>query len=138
MRIPCHVLTGCLGLMMGFALSRIGFSEFGEVHRMFTFQDWRLTLSFAAGVAGIGIAFRFIPSAGQHAPRKVHAGTIPGGLLFGAGWALSGACPSIAWVQIGEGRLLALITVVGLLLGTAVYPRVHRRWFGWPSESCQG
>lgn len=81
----CHAMTGALGLLMGFALSRMGFSDFGEVHRMFTFADLRLTLSFATAVLVIAFAFRFFRAAGEHAPRRLHPGSIPGGLLFGIG-----------------------------------------------------
>ncbi len=136
--IPCHLLTGSLGLLMGFGLSRMGFSEFGEVHRMFTFDDLRLTFSFAAAVVLVGVGFLGLSAPRRHAPRHIHPGTVPGGLLFGAGWALCGACPAIAWVQLGEGRLLALASIAGILLGTALYPKVHARFFRWPSESCQG
>ena len=140
MTVPlrCHALTGALGLLMGFSLSRMGFSDFAEVHRMFTFADLRLTASFATAVLLIAIAFRWLGAAREHAPRRLHPGTIPGGLLFGAGWALCGACPSIAWVQLGEGQWLAAVTIAGLLLGTLAYPKIHHRYFRWPSESCQG
>jgi uncharacterized membrane protein YedE/YeeE len=50
-----------------------------------------------------------------------HRGAIWGGLLFGAGWALSGACPGTSLVQVGEGKLVALFTVVGILTGTYLY-----------------
>ena len=139
MRIgSCHLLTGGLGLLMGVGLSRIGFSDFGEVHRMFTFADLRLTLTFASAVVLIAVAFAFLDGPRQHAPRRIHPGSIAGGLMFGGGWALCGACPAIVWVQLGEGQLLAGVTLAGILLGTVVYPRIHARFFGWPGESCSG
>jgi hypothetical protein len=33
---------GAVGLLLGFCLDRIGFADYGEVHRMFTFACWRL------------------------------------------------------------------------------------------------
>jgi hypothetical protein len=48
---------------------------------------------------------------------------MPGGLLFGAGWVLAGACPGTAIAQLGEGRLAALFTVLGILLGVWLYMR---------------
>lgn len=48
---------------------------------------------------------------------------LAGGLLFGAGWALAGACPATALAQIGEGKLSALFTVLGILVGMWVYMR---------------
>ena len=136
--LPCHLVTGGLGLLLGFGLSAMGFSDFGQVQQMFAFEDFRLMLTFAAGVVLTGLGFRALKSPREHAARKIHPGSVPGGLLFGAGWALCGACPAIAWVQLGEGRLMALLTIAGIGLGTAIYPRIHARWFGWPGESCQG
>lgn len=42
-------------------------------------------------------------------------------VIGGAGWALSGACPGTSLVQVGEGKLVALFTVVGILTGTYLY-----------------
>ncbi|MFK7894574.1 MAG: YeeE/YedE thiosulfate transporter family protein [Myxococcota bacterium] len=134
----CCLTTGALGILFGFALSRLGFSDYTQVHEMFTFTGFRLTLAFAAAVVVTWVGFRFWISADDFPERKVHKGSIPGGLLFGAGWALSGACPSIVWVQLGEGHLMALITLFGIGFGTWIYPRVHRRFFNWPTESCSG
>ncbi len=127
--------TALLGLLMGFGLSRIGFSDFGEVHRMFLFEDFRLLLTFAGAVAlsmvGLGIWRRGTPEF-----RRLHKGTVAGGLLFGIGWAVTGACPSIAIVQLGEGKLAAGLTLAGTIAGTWIYPRIHRRFFRWDSGGC--
>lgn len=51
-----------------------------------------------------------------------HRGAIWGGFVLGAGWALTGACPGTAIVQVGQGKLLAaLSTVSGILAGTYLY-----------------
>ncbi|MBK8940052.1 MAG: YeeE/YedE family protein [Polyangiaceae bacterium] len=52
------------------------------------------------------------------------------------GWALSGACPSIALVQLGEGQLGGLVTLVGIFAGNFVYSIVHERHFRWSTSSC--
>ncbi len=134
----CHGTTALLGLVFGFVLSRLGFSDYGEIHLMFTFASWNLTLAFALAVVVIWMGFRVGKSPEDHAPRRIHSGTLPGGVLFGVGWALCGACPSIALVQLGEGRGTALVTLAGIVAGTWVYTPIHRRFFGWPTESCSG
>ena len=127
--------VGLLGVAMGFGLSRIGFSDYGEVHRMFTFQDFRLLLTFVGAVAAILVGTWLTGRRGGDR-RPVHKGTAVGGILFGIGWALTGACPSIAVVQLGEGKLPALLTLAGIFAGTMAYPRIHRRFFRWDSGSC--
>ena len=44
-----------------------------------------------------------------------------GGLLFGLGWALAGACPGPMYVLAGAGFPSMLIVIFGALLGTFVY-----------------
>ncbi len=126
------------GLAFGALLQRTGFSSWDEVHKMFTFADLRLVLGFAMSVALLFIGWRIIAARSNPswAPRLLHPGVVPGSLLFGAGWALCGACPSIALVQLGEGRWLAGATLVGILVGNGLYPTVHRRWFRWTQGSC--
>lgn len=51
---------------------------------------------------------------------------ILGALVFGVGWALSGACPGTALVQIGEGKFMAIATVLGILLGAWLYGKFPR------------
>jgi uncharacterized membrane protein YedE/YeeE len=60
-------------------------------------------------------------------PKPWHSGAIWGGLVLGAGWALTGACPGTSLVQVGEGKLVAFATVAGILAGTYVYGRVRSR-----------
>lgn len=132
--------TTLIGVGMGYALSRMGFSSWDEVHRMFTFGDLRLLLTFMAGVAGLAVTWRLVVLASPVAPawpkRLVHQGTIAGGVLFGAGWALTGACPSIALVQLGEGQLSALWTLGGIFAGNWLYSVVHERFFRWDVGRC--
>lgn len=44
-----------------------------------------------------------------------------GGLLFGLGWALIGACPGPIFILIGAGFYSLLIVFVGAFLGTLLY-----------------
>src|SRR5262245_16828762 len=106
-------LVALVGLGLGYSLSRIGFSAWDEVHAMFTFHSLRLLFTFATAVVTLAAVWRVVQRASspQWTPRRIHRGTVVGGVLFGVGWAVSGACPGIAWVQIGEGQLGALWTL---------------------------
>ena len=44
-----------------------------------------------------------------------------GGILFGLGWALAGACPGPMYTLLGAGFLPILIVILGALLGTFLY-----------------
>jgi len=137
MQSPPFLRMAILGVLFGFAFSCMGFTDFEEVHKMFTFTDLRLFLTFCGGVALSMVGFLLLARGQRIQRRPFHPGTIPGGVLFGIGWALTGACPSGALVQLGEGKLIAGFTLIGLLLGSALYPVVHKRIFGWPLEICE-
>jgi len=44
-----------------------------------------------------------------------------GGIIFGLGWALAGACPGPMFVLVGAGFPSVLIVIAGALLGTFLY-----------------
>lgn len=122
-----HFGYGASGLLLGLALSLIGFSDFGEVNRMFTLQDPRLFLVFGGAVVLCGIAYALFGKASRLPQKTMHAGIVPGGLLFGAGWALTGACPAVAVVQLGEGRMAALLSFGGILAGSWLVGRLRAK-----------
>ena len=131
-----RALTLAIGLFFGFALGNIGFADYGEVQKMFTFADLRMFLSFGGGLAVTMIGFALLRGKRELPKRRFHKGIVPGGVLFGAGWALTGGCPTITLVQLGEGQLPALITLAGILAGIGLYDRVHPKLFGWDRGSC--
>lgn len=49
-----------------------------------------------------------------------------GGVIFGLGWALSGACPGPMYVLAGAGYASILIVIFGALLGTFIYGLVRK------------
>lgn len=110
-----------LGAGLGFGLSFIGFGSYDEVHHMFLLEDPRLLLTFACGVILTGIGFAFMRRSRPLPRSSFRTRMLPGAALFGAGWAICGACPGITLVQLGEGKLLAAITLAGLVLGNWGY-----------------
>lgn len=122
--IKQHTIYAIFGLFMGITLSLVGFTDFTEVHNMFIFADFRLLLLFAAAVGVSMIGFALLGRKAKIADKKYTKGTVPGSILFGAGWAITGACPSIALVQLGEGKMIAMVTIVGILFGVWGYRKL--------------
>jgi uncharacterized membrane protein YedE/YeeE len=54
-------------------------------------------------------------------PKKFNKGNVYGGLLFGFGWAMTGACPGPLFAQIGSGTVVVIATLLSAILGTWVY-----------------
>lgn len=60
-------------------------------------------------------------------PKKFNKGNIFGGLLFGVGWALTGACPGALFAQIGAGVVVVIATFLSALAGTWIYGYFRER-----------
>jgi len=54
-------------------------------------------------------------------------GTVLGGLLFGMGWAVTGACPGPIYAQLGSGAYQALATFAGAFAGAYLYAWLRPR-----------
>lgn len=53
--------------------------------------------------------------------KKFNKGQIYGGLIFGLGWAITGACPGPLFAQIGTGATVIAVTLLSAIAGTWVY-----------------
>ena len=55
--------------------------------------------------------------------KKFNKGNIYGGLIFGFGWAITGACPGPLFAQIGTGSAVIIVTLLSAIAGTWLYGR---------------
>lgn len=120
-----------MGVLFGFILSRAGATTYDYYAKLFLFQDlqllWVIATAAGVGIVGVALLKRFRPRtmlgaspiAFQGKPYK--RDLVPGSLLFGMGWGVAGACPGTALVMVGEGKLGALFTIGGIVLGTYLY-----------------
>jgi uncharacterized protein len=126
--------VAAFGVALGYVLSWMGFADYEEVLAMFSLQSPRLWMAFALSVVVAGIGFRYDRKAAPR--RRLHPGIVPGSILFGVGWAITGVCPGSALTQMGEGQLPAVVSVSGIFVGAWVYGMVHKRFFRWDPGSC--
>lgn len=54
-------------------------------------------------------------------PKQFNKGQIYGGLIFGLGWGIVGACPGPLFAQIGTGATVIIVTLLSAIAGTWVY-----------------
>jgi len=59
--------------------------------------------------------------------KKFSKGQIYGGLIFGMGWAITGACPGPLFAQIGSGFTVVVITLLSAVLGTWIYGYIQNK-----------
>lgn len=53
--------------------------------------------------------------------KKFNKGQIYGGLIFGFGWAITGACPGPLFAQLGAGITVTAVTILSAIAGTWMY-----------------
>lgn len=130
------VVVVAAGVAFGFVVSGIGFTRYDELLAMFSFSDLRMFLAFGGAVALSMVAYHLLKSARPMPRRRLHRGTVPGALIFGVGWVVSGACPSIALAQLGQGKLWALVSLAGMMAGAALYDALNERYWHIGRDSC--
>ena len=60
-------------------------------------------------------------------PKKFNKGQIIGGLIFGFGWAMTGACPGPLFAQIASGFAVVTVVLLSAIAGTWVYGYFRER-----------
>lgn len=59
--------------------------------------------------------------------KKFNKGNVYGGLLFGFGWAMTGACPGPIFALIGSGFYVIVAVLLSAIAGTWVYGLMQER-----------
>jgi uncharacterized membrane protein YedE/YeeE len=120
-----------LGALFGFLLSRAGATTYDFYAKLFLFDDlqlvWVIGTAVVVGIPGLQLLARTrtralltgepIELRGKPMTRELPLGA----LMLGVGWGLAAACPGTVLTMIGEGKVSALFTVAGIVLGTYVY-----------------
>ena len=119
-----------MGTYFGIVLTKSEVVRWQRVHDMFLFNEPHMYLIIGVGIAVAMISMLIIKSMhaksveGQpivYKPKPFHKGVVIGGTLFGAGWAIAGACPGPIYAQVGAGAWMGLLTLVGALIGMFAY-----------------
>lgn len=137
-KLSIHLIYALLGLLMGIILSAIGFTDYDQLFKMFTFADTRMLFAFAGGVAIAAAVFSVlsVTKIARLDKKSYHPGTIIGSIMFGYGWVMCGACPGVALIQLGQGKLPAILTLIGIYAGVRTYRFLHERYFNWDTGAC--
>ena len=118
------------GILFGIILVKAEIVSWYRIQEMFRLQSFHMygVIGSAVVVGMISVAlikkFKVKTIYGEPIvfhPRKFNKGQIFGGLLFGFGWAITGACPGPLFAQIGAGFTVVAVTLFSAIAGTWVY-----------------
>lgn len=124
------IMSLLVGVYFGIVLTKSEVVRWQRVHDMFLFKEAHMYLIIGVGVVVSMICMLLIKQFQaktiegetiRYKPKPFHTGVIIGGTLFGAGWAITGACPGPVYAQIGGGAWMAWITLAGALAGMYLY-----------------
>ncbi len=131
-----NALQFILGGLFGLILFKGQVASLPKIRAMFGFREPDLYLIIGSAVA-VGIfSLQILKRVERHLPLKtpfhypekeMTKGVIIGGLCFGMGWYITGACPGPIAVQVGAGDWPAWATLAGAVLGTYLYARLKHR-----------
>ncbi|SMR83175.1 hypothetical protein SAMN04488030_3086 [Aliiroseovarius halocynthiae] len=120
------VLALGIGALFGFVLDRIGATNPTVLIRMLSLRSLGLMKAILLAI-GVGSIMMFggqmtgLVDVGHMSVKTAYVGVFVGGLLLGAGWAVSGFCPGTGVCAAATGRKDALFFILGGLLGAAAY-----------------
>ena len=129
---PAAFLASLLiGIAFGVILEKAGFGSSRRLAGIFYFRDMTvLKVMFSAVIVsmlGISYAkvFGWVTMENVYFLNTVYAAQIIGGLIFGAGFVMSGWCPGTAAVGMASGRIDALVFLLGAVGGSMVYNEAY-------------
>lgn len=119
-----------VGLVFGIVFVKAEIISWFRIQEMFRLQSFHMygVIGTAVVVGAISVwiikRFKVKTIDGEQVefhPKQFNKGQIFGGLLFGLGWAITGACPGPLFAQIGTGALVIGVTLLSAVAGTWVY-----------------
>ena len=126
-----------LGTVFGVTLTKGEVISWFRIQEMFRFDSPHMYLIMATAVILSGAALALMKRTQTRAlngetvgfpPKVVGRGYryVLGGVLFGIGWAFTGACPGPLFAMFGSGATVFLIPIASAIAGTWVYGHVRR------------
>jgi len=118
------------GTLFGIVLTKSEVISWFRIQNMFQFKEPHMYLIIGSAVIVGIIAMQIVKRAKlksvtgeelRYGGKPFHKGFIIGGIIFGIGWAITGACPGPIFAQIGAGELPAIITLFGALIGAYLH-----------------
>ncbi|MEE9430711.1 MAG: DUF6691 family protein [Melioribacteraceae bacterium] len=119
-----------LGLAFGFILTKSEVVSWFRIQKMFHFEEPYMYLiigtAVLTGIISIQILKLFklkslTNEEIEFTAKPLNKGTVIGGIIFGIGWAITGACPGPIFAQIGSGEYIAILTLVGAVFGSFIF-----------------
>ncbi len=126
-----------VGIFFGIVLFKAEVISWFRIYEMFKFQSIHMYGVIGSAVM-VGIVLMYLFRTGKlktidgkainvEPKKKGFARNMLGGIIFGLGWALGGACPGPMFVLLGKGVAAILVVLLGAILGAFLYHAFKRK-----------
>ncbi len=124
-----------VGIIFGLALTKGEAISWFRIQEMFRFESFHMfgifMTAIPVGALGLFLIRKLNVKTMEGSPidmpvKKYHHGVILGSLIFGFGWALTGACPGPLYAQIGTGSFATIVTLLAAIAGTWTFGKVEK------------
>jgi uncharacterized protein len=128
--IGFYLLYLAVGIFFGIVFVKAEIISWFRIQEMFRLQSFHMFgvigTAIVVGMISIQILKRMKAKSlsGETikiADKTFNKGQVYGGLIFGIGWAMTGACPGPLFAQIGSGFLVVGVTLLSAIVGTWTY-----------------
>lgn len=124
------------GIVFGIILVKSEVISWYRIQEMFRLQSFHMYgiigSAVVVGIISVWLIKKFkvktIHGEPISLPQKpYHKGVIYGGIIFGLGWALTGACPGPLFALAGAGYSVMIIALLSAVAGTYVYGLIRKK-----------
>ena len=124
------------GMLVGIVFLKAEIISWFRIQEMFRFQSFHMYGVIGTAVLTGAVSVALIKKMKLKTihkepisiePKIFDRGQIFGGLIFGLGWAITGACPGPLYAQVGAGFSVVLVTLLSAIGGTWVYGLVQAK-----------
>ena len=126
-----------IGIFFGIIMLKSEAASWFRIYEMFQFGSFHMYgiigSALVLGIIGVQIIKRkkIKPLDGSEMSLKPKDKSVAryliGGIIFGLGWALAGACPGPMYVLAGAGYAFILVVIFGAVIGTFLYGLVKNK-----------
>ncbi|MCC6414213.1 MAG: YeeE/YedE family protein [Saprospiraceae bacterium] len=118
------------GVLFGVVLTKTEVISWWRIQEMFRFQSFHMYGVIGSAVVVGMLSVFILKKTGAKSidgeeltfgVKKFDKGNIIGGLIFGIGWGITGACPGPMMALVGSGITIMVLAIISAVAGTWVY-----------------
>lgn len=134
--LTSNLKYGLLGILFGIVFVKAEIISWFRIQEMFRLESFHMYgvigSAIAVGMFSVFLIKRYNARSleGEQIKlddKKFNKGQIYGGIIFGLGWGITGACPGPLFAQIGTGVTVITVTLLSAIAGTWVYGRFREK-----------